>query len=252
MLSLIQADLFKTRKRAIGWVMLGLSALVPICAPILMLNTNPADLQILGAFPNGLATGMSLISSGIGAFLLNIFGAVLVGSEYANDTWKNLLTRHPSRVQFILSKWLIVVWAVVLGTICLSLLSQAADTAVLGVAGLQPSPTMTVGMALTAIGVQMISPLVAGTIGMFGAVLGRSTVAGIIFGLVWTTVDQVLPQLMPAWASGFSFAVANGSLQAAVAAGATDNLLNSLVVVVLYVVVPLVAAALLFRQRDMI
>jgi ABC-type transport system involved in multi-copper enzyme maturation permease subunit len=57
--------------------------------------------------------------------MMIVFGATLVGSEYGFDTWKNLLTRRPGRAAFILSKWIVLVLALLIATVVLPIWAQA-------------------------------------------------------------------------------------------------------------------------------
>src|SRR5713101_8187389 len=106
MFSLLRADLFKLRKRAMGWVMLVILALF---VPLLMLTnaaTQPGSTNY--NFTGSLLGGVAPLST-VGPLVVIILGAMLIGSEYGYDTWKNLLTRHPGRVPFIISKWLAMI-----------------------------------------------------------------------------------------------------------------------------------------------
>ncbi len=117
MFSLLQADLLKTRKRAMGWVMLVLMVFFIGLVMILSALTSPATITY--AFPYGLLAEGQTINS-LGALMMVIFGATLVGSEYGYDTWKSLLTRYHGRVAFMLSKWLTLLIAIGLGLVLLS------------------------------------------------------------------------------------------------------------------------------------
>src|SRR5437870_1364044 len=106
MISLLRADLFKTRKRAMGWVMLAITALTIV---LIMLNSALQDpSHVTYAFPGGLLQVGAILPL-LGVLVMILLGATAVGSEYGYDTWKNLLVRRPGRVVFILSKWLTLV-----------------------------------------------------------------------------------------------------------------------------------------------
>ena len=70
------------------------------------------------SFPSVLLQGLDPVGF-LGPLFLIVLGAVIVGSEYGYDTWKNLLTHRAGRVPFIMSKWLVLVAAIGIGLIVL-------------------------------------------------------------------------------------------------------------------------------------
>ena len=206
MISLVRADLFKTRKRAMGWVML---IIIALFVPLQMLATAfTTPTKVNYSFPGVLLQGLDPVGF-LGPLLLIILGAVIVGSEYGYDTWKNLLTRRADRVPFIISKWLVLMVAIGIGLIVLvpfGLALGLALNAALHLTG--PIAPLSLGSVLVIILLQALTPLMAGSIAIMGAVIGRSSVAGIIAGIVWFLVDFCLvesshPQVSPAQ-SGYS------------------------------------------------
>src|SRR5947209_20604504 len=116
MIALVRADLFKLRKRAMGWIML---VIIALFVPLQMLPaalTTPEKVNY--TFPGVLLQGVAPVPF-VGILMMIILGATLVGSEYGYDTWKNLLTRHPGRVSFLLSKWLVLIVAIGIGLVVL-------------------------------------------------------------------------------------------------------------------------------------
>src|SRR5438874_330817 len=86
MISLLRAELFKTRKRAMGWVMLALTALAIV---LVMLNSALQDpSHVTYAFPGGLLQVGAILPL-LGVLVMIFVGATAVGSEYGYDTWKN-------------------------------------------------------------------------------------------------------------------------------------------------------------------
>jgi ABC-type transport system involved in multi-copper enzyme maturation permease subunit len=250
-MSLLSADLLKTRKRAMGWAMLAIGmALAAMMLVITMFAPSDGSSPSF-AFPNGLLVGAQLLTQ-LGGLMMIVFGATLAGSEYGFDTWKNLLTRRPNRAAFILSKWVVLAVALLIGSVALPLWSQALGLAFGGWLPAVAAPEAPLGLVVLQVVLGALAPLVAGTIGIFGAVLGRSSVGGIVVGIAWMIVDAIVAQFLPAGLKLISFSVANASLGANLAgAEAPFGLVASLLVVVAYVAVPLIGAMELFRARDM-
>jgi ABC-2 type transport system permease protein len=250
-MSLLYADLLKTRKRAMGWAMLAIGlALVAMMLAITMFAPSDGELPSF-AYPNGLLVGGQLLTQ-LGGLMMIVFGATLVGSEYGFDTWKNLLTRRPTRASFIFSKWVVLVIALLIGLIAMPLWSQALGLAFGAWLPAVAAPEVPLRLVLLQVALGALAPLVAGTIGVFGAVLGRSSVSGIVAGIVWMIVDVIMAQLLPGALKLVAFSIANASLGANLAGTeAPFGLVPSLVVVVAYIAVPLLGAMYLFRARDM-
>jgi ABC-type transport system involved in multi-copper enzyme maturation permease subunit len=255
MTSLLRADLLKTGKRPMGWSMLGSSLALLTLFMVVFAYFVPADgpVPINFRYPQGLLVGPNILNQ-FGPLLLIVFGASLIGTEYRFDTWKNLLTRRAGRVPFIMSKWITLFLAVVLGVVVVSVWSQGLG-ALLGTGS--DVGTTSLGSVLAQIGVYGLSWLVAGTIGMLGAVLGRTTVAGIIVGMVWLVGEGIAAPLVQlservAWIGNGLFTNASASLLAHAGGGfAQFSLLHSSIVAAAYLIVPVVVAAYVFRKRDM-
>jgi ABC-2 type transport system permease protein len=251
MMSLLSADLLKTRKRAMGWAML-IIGLVLVAFMLAATMFAPSDGEVPSfAYPGGLLVGAQVLTQ-LGGLMMVVFGATIVGSEYGFDTWKNLLTRRPRRATFILSKWVVMAIALVIGMLILPLWAQALGLAFGALLPVVAAPVVPLQLVALQVVLSALAPLVAGTISMLGAVLGRSSVSGIVTGMVWMIVDTVLAQLLPDALKLLSFNIANASLAAGVTgADAPIGLLPSALVVVAYLAVPLLAAMCLFRARDM-
>ncbi|HEY6411971.1 MAG TPA: ABC transporter permease, partial [Ktedonobacteraceae bacterium] len=238
----------KTRKRAMGWVMLGIMALT---IALVMLNSalqNPS--HVTYAFPAGLLQVGAVLPL-LGVLVMIILGATAVGSEYGYDTWKNLLVRRPGRVPFILSKWLTLVVVIGLGLVVLLPWAQAVGLALDAALRLRDGAALPqFGTVLLLLPTQALAPLVAGSFAIMGAVIGRSSVAGIIAGIVWFIGDEILSAvLQPA-----SLSVALRILQAQINGLAVPGLYEAVasLTVAFYLIVPIAVAAIIFRQRDMV
>jgi hypothetical protein len=112
---------------------------------------------------------------------------------------------------------------------------------------------------------QTLVLLVAGSVAIMGAVIGRSSVAGIIAGIVWFIVDSLLGGLFASASLTSDIGVlqaqltgvvqtSNGSIAQVHLGNALSGPLGILpgLLVVAYLVVPIAIAAYLFRRRDMV
>ncbi len=55
-----------------------------------------------------------------------------------------------------------------------------------------PAVSLSLGSVLVIILTQALVPLVAGAVALMGAVIGRSSVAGIVIGIAWFSIDSLL------------------------------------------------------------
>jgi len=249
MFSMIRADLLKIQKRAIGWVMLAISFLLVTLIMLLMsLQSGTASEQLSG-FPGGLLTGPQIIAESLGTFLVIIFSAGLVGSEYHYDTWKNLLTRYPGRTAFILSKWITLAITIGIGVTLLALWSQILNWLL----GANRTQTTTLGAVVLELLVYMLVLLGSGTVALLGAVGFRSTFAGIITGITWLVLDGIAGAVtfVPDAVKRYLFSPTGNSLLAHIQGAAIDNNVAwHLLVMSIYLIIPIILAAYIFHQRD--
>ena len=263
MVSLVRADLFKLRKRAMSWVMLVIVAAFTVLEMLSFAIISPGSVNY--TFPGGLLEGLAPVSI-VGTFVMIVLGALLIGSEYGYDTWKNLLIRRAGRTPFILSKWLSLLVATSVGLIVLLVLGQLIGLLLDGVLHLAGSAlSLSPGNVLVIILMQALVPLIAGTVALMGAVVGRSSVAGIVIGIAWFSIDSLLGGLFPlaslsnaavfiqAKLTGMVMA-SNGSISPVHLPDSMQGLpgLIPVAVVLFYLVFPLVVAAIVFRRRDMV
>jgi ABC-2 type transport system permease protein len=247
MISLLRADLFKTRKRAMGWVLLAIMALTIV---LVMLNSALQDpSHVTYAFPGGFLQVGAILPL-LGVLVMILLGATAVGSEYAYDTWKNLLVRHPGRVIFILSKWLTLVVVIGLGLVVLLPLVQAVGLLLDVALSLRGTAAPQLGTVLLLLLTQALAPLVAGSFAILGAVIGRSSVSGIIAGITWFIADALLSAVLRPASLSFALHVLQSEINS-VAVPSLFVVVASLTVA-FYLIVPVAVAAIIFRQRDMV
>ncbi len=263
MVSLVSADLFKLRKKAMSWIMLAIIAVFTILEMLSLALISPGSVNY--SFPGGMLEGLAPVPI-VGTFILIVLGALLIGSEYGYDTWKNLLIRQAARTSFILSKWLALIAATAIGAVALLLLGQLLGLVLNSTLRLSGAAvTLSAGSVLVIILMQVLVPLIAGTVALMGAVIGRSSVAGIVIGIAWFSIDSVLSGLFPlaslSNAATFFQVKLTGAVMTSNGSIISEHLpgnmpgplgLIPLAVVVFYLVVPIAVAIMVFRKRDMI
>lgn len=262
MFSLLRADLFKLRKRAMGWVML---VIVSLLAPLIMVGSAAAQPSKTNySFPGSILTGVAPLAAA-GMFTVVILAATMVGSEYGYDTWKNLLTRYPGRVSFILSKWLVMLIGIVVTLIVLLLVGGTLGWILQSSMHLTGRPVqLPMTSVLMLVLAQALIPTVAGSLAIMGAVLWNSSAAGIVLGIVWYIVDAIVGALEPIASAGSSVTALQGQLTGvslSSSGGVAPVHLSGLggpmaivptLVVLFYLVVPITTALILFHKRDLV
>ena len=151
---------------------------------------------------------------------------------------------------FILSKWLTLVVVLGLGLVVLLPLVQAVGLVLDAALRLRGTAAPQLDTVLLLLLAQAVAPLVAGSFAIMDAVIGHSSVAGIIAGIVWFIGDEILSAvLQPASLSG-----ALQILQAQINGVAVPSfyVVVASLTVAFYLVAPVAVAALIFRQRDMV
>lgn len=251
MLPLLRADLFKMHKSWVMWTLWSAMLLFVIGYMLLEALVEPA--RVAFQFPTDMLT-VGTLMQGLGIFLLIFFCAQVVGAEYAYDTWKNLLTRHPGRVNFILSKWLTLILIIVAGLLLMLLCAVLMGFLLQATFYLTgPVDSLSPGGVLLMVLLQSLFAIVAGSVALMGTVIGRSTVIGIIIGFVWFIADIALGQLIPQAWQIITLTIASRSLQDYVTGTNTPYaLLTGLLITVVYLILPTLVAAYIFRQRDIL
>ncbi len=252
MVALIQADLLKTRKRPMSWVMFGIGLVLITIIMIVMafLSGTDQDTGMTMRFPNGLLFGPQFFAQSLGTFLAIIFSASLVGNEYGYDMWKNLLIRYPNRTFFIVSKWVTLVLTITLGMLGMALWSQILGL-VTGMGG--QGEVLSLTTIVLEIGLHTLLLITMGSIALLGTVALRSTVAGIIVGIMWMMLDGIAAAVpfVPEILKLYLFSPIQTNLLALIhGQPATVGAAWSLFILGSYLIVPVALAAWLFRQRD--
>src|SRR4051812_28650071 len=96
----------------------GISVLFVIGLAISVTTTQPGSANLLLrqqafsrlGFPGGVFTGIDIIKN-TGFLIVAVFFCGVIGSEYALDTWKNLLVRKNARGGFLAAKLVVTALA---------------------------------------------------------------------------------------------------------------------------------------------
>ncbi|MGI8586522.1 MAG: ABC transporter permease [Chloroflexia bacterium] len=269
MIGLLRAEWMKAIRQGTNLALVATVIGVAVLEACLVLYTAtggngiPGGTALLGGklgFPNGFLLPLGEIGA-LAMLIATIFVATVIGSEYTTDTWKNMLIRYPGRGRFLVAKLAAVGFALVTAVGAAMIISQAlmlagqavfagnATLAALKVVPLSANAFWsqlwqdTVPLALT------LAPA-AGVAALF-TILGRSTVAGILLGIVWQTADSLLGQLLPSIAGFLVNPNINSLTRNLVKPGSGQfDQWQSVGVLVLYALVPTLVAIFIFRKRD--
>ena len=123
MLSLISAELLKIRKRRANWIMFGIFLLFAAffliaIRPIIAADDGRESIEFVGAnevmrFPKGFALLIGMVSQ-MGRWILIVFVALLVGSEFGWGTVRQVMARGASRNGYLFAKLVAMIIAIIL------------------------------------------------------------------------------------------------------------------------------------------
>jgi ABC-type transport system involved in multi-copper enzyme maturation permease subunit len=164
---------------------------------------NIASLLILPNVQNTLNT--VIIQMSILVITLIIVAGTIVGGDYSFGTIRLLFTRGPTRIQFLLAKVLALAIYSMVGILIMTLVGILLGYALYPLSGLAPDfhffTAAWLGHTLLIMVIQMLGWLVYATITLFFGILGRSTVAGIVGGIIWLFMELLLNNILPLLAS---------------------------------------------------
>lgn len=209
LLRLIGVELYKIRRRPMASIMLAISILSVVAvfaiiavSSIVLLHSADAQAQQLGSsFSGALRLPLSLnvaveITEFVGMLLMIILAGTIVGGEYTHGTLRLLLTRGPTRTQFILMKigaLLVCTFVGFLLTLLIGLIVSLLLNPLTGIP--QPLAFLTGAWIMHAILyalAAMLALFIYAMLALCLATLGRSTAAGIAGALAWALLEPVL------------------------------------------------------------
>lgn len=281
-LNLLRAEWLKTRKRPINR---GMLAIMPAFLVFFLVSTtvlalvNPttflAEAEEVLPYPSNVALSVEVVTQ-LGFPLVAVFVATSVGSEYARDTWKAIVPRYGSRRAFLLAKWVVGLGAIPL--LVVTMIGSALPLGSLGALLLDisadPASISEATMHIRRLGVTLLNFVFIGTLTLFGTVLTRSTVGGVIAGMLVPTVLTMIRDGLPllqerapllakvaAWLlpvthfsnlrERWAMAAPPGETLMAVLLGHPVPLVVNVLAVLGYTMLLLVASLYLFNRRDM-
>ncbi len=276
MFNLFRAEWTKTYKRpaniglffiTLGIILLGFVGAVGIALYDGKESEFGQQIQQLTTFPTSLEMPLIILSQ-LGSILAIIFMSNSIGAEYTNDTWKVLLPRRARRSDFIIIK-IVICLLFMTGLIAISLafgaLMGVIGNVILGgnVSNMELFSASALFKSLVPIFLQLI---VFSSITLLVTMASRSTIMGIVFGIVGNTifgiainfsklVAKILPNahisnLEANWLyEGEQKTMALGMLERMF--GTQVSLTTSIMVVTAYIFGSIILGLLLFQRRDM-
>ena len=132
----------------------------------------------------------------VGTILLVILAGTIVGGEYSGGTVRLVLTRGPTRTQFLLSKISALLLCVILGFVTMVLIGLGVSTLLTLPSGIATSLDFLqhdgwIHVLLYSL-FALFGLFVCTMLALFLATLGRATVVGVAGTLVWFVLESVI------------------------------------------------------------
>ncbi len=205
LLRLIGMELYKVRRRLMSKVlsaiailsMIGLFALITVGALYLSKNgSTPLDIVSYSQtlrLPSSLYLIIQLINT-LGQILIVILVSTIVGGEYADKTLRLMLTRGPTRTQYLLAKVGAAAISVIVGVVGLTVLGIISGLLLnlsTGVAQSFDFFTLDwIDHILLYLLITMLGLFTYAMMALFLSTLGRATAAGLAGVLTWSFVVE--------------------------------------------------------------
>jgi ABC-type transport system involved in multi-copper enzyme maturation permease subunit len=189
-------ELYKIRRRAMSKVLLLVSVVIVVVAfSFLALVAAPLHL------PDSLTMTVNIIDT-VGLVLIIVLAGTIVGGEYGIGTIRVLLTRGPTRTQYLLAKVLAILTCIAITVVILlpvGILVGALYNLFTGIAVDFSFFTATwILYAIVYILLAMLNLFIYAIIALWLATLGKSTAAGIAGGILWWFVEGLLGTILTA------------------------------------------------------
>ncbi len=201
-------ELYKLRRRLMSKILLLIAVLMMLVtfaflavgALLTSKTQSPAPLSSTLILPASLTTAVGMVNF-TGLILLVILAGTLVGGEYGIGTVRLLLTRGPTRTQFVLAKTLAILACVLLAFLVLIpigillgalfglLLGAKFDFTFFSAEWLLHALLYILASAFGIFVYTMLASLLA--------TLGKASAAGIAGALIWWFVESVLGTILP-------------------------------------------------------
>jgi ABC-type transport system involved in multi-copper enzyme maturation permease subunit len=207
--ALTGVELYKLWKRPLTWFLCGFLLLLSFLAFVVLIYTGTAHPEafepghLLHGSPGILDTITQQLTMGrrVGEFVMIAAGGAAFGGEYASGAIRIALSRGPSRLSYMVAKYLALV-IIALLFIALDLVLSFLMTALLPIFNPQaPSLLATtpavIGGTLKAAGGMLENMLVCLVLGSALAIVGRSTAVGVAGGLVYLVGEDIGARILP-------------------------------------------------------
>jgi ABC-type transport system involved in multi-copper enzyme maturation permease subunit len=209
LLRLIGVELYKIRRRVMSIVLLsicliaviGTFAIIGFFSIALIHNGNQSGISTstllrLPASLN-LATG---IADNVGKLLIIILAGSIIGGEYSHGTFRLLLTRGPSRSQFVLMKIGAIVVCILVGFLMTVLVGIIVGVLLNPFTGIAQFFGFLTGAwilhAILYLLTAMLDLFIYAMLALCLATLGRSTAAGVAGAIAWALLEPVVSNLL--------------------------------------------------------
>ncbi|CAM4070281.1 ABC transporter permease [Bacillus paramycoides] len=258
MFKLIQSEFLKLHAKKSMYILIGVVAVLEILGVLVMLKWGEGN-EFKGSY-------LDFASSEIGLIILfaTIFGITIasrtITDEFQKGTIKQLLIRPRKRIMILFSKYISV-----LLTITFIVFAGMLIAMIVGAIIMDGSKTeLTLGIALKSILYQLLSPFFFATLAFFLANVFRKSVLPLIITLFFFFLQRPIKMMLMMLAKGSAKFVVLFHLNLNVYDG--NKLINrgaeppfteftfttSLLLVVAYFAVLLVASSVLFQKRDVL
>lgn len=204
------------------------------------------------AMPNGLYIGFANSAGLLGVIALCVFAAQ-TAIEYTNGTLRNLLVREPRRLLLLAGKYLAMI-SFALITVCFSAIVSIAISVSLaetkGVSTDQWFTSSAISLFSSTFGNVFLSVISYGTVGMTLGLLLRSPITSISIAVAWILVIE---NILSATVNGISKWLPGQLMNAIpVQFGVDFTYSRALAGSAAYLLIFAVAAAILFKRRDVV
>ncbi|MCU5094280.1 ABC transporter permease [Bacillus wiedmannii] len=258
MFKLIQNEFLKLHAKKGMYILIGIIALLEILGAVVMAKWGEAD-SLSGSY-------LDFVNSDIGLIILfaTIFGIAIasrtITDEFQKGTIKQLLIRPRKRIIVLFSKYITV-----LLTILFIIVASTLIAMIIGRIVMDGSKTeLTLGIVLKAISYELLSPIFFATLAFFLANVFRKSVLPLIITLFFFFLQGPIKMMLMMLTKGAAKFVVLFHLN--LNAYDSNKLINrglespfteftfttSLLLVITYIVVLLIASSALFQKRDVL
>ncbi|PEE44476.1 ABC transporter permease [Bacillus pseudomycoides] len=258
MLKLIQNELLKLHAKKGMYILMGILVALEIAMAIIIKKWAPAEVQFSG-FVSFSEAALSLI-----IIFTTIFGITLasrtVTEEFQKGTIKQLLIRPRKRITVLFSKYITVILAVIIISISALIISMLIGLVSFG----GGKEELTVAMLMKILVYKIVPVLFYVTLSFFLANIFRKSVLPLIITMFIFFLQGTINMLLMMFAKGVAKFVVFSHLDLNVydsnklISGGVEpsfaefNFTTSLLLVLAYFIVLLVASSVLFQKRDVL